>query len=98
MCKNASQSITIQLQCPKIHYGFVTNQARFFESWNSWPSFEQFKYFDPNSQLAYELQELTTDCMIQLRSSQTEYVSATNPNICQFVTIRGIRALCGIGV
>ena len=34
--------------------------------------------------------------MIQLRYSRTEYVSATNLNICQFVAIRGIRALCGI--
>ena len=27
----------------------------------------------------------TTDCANQLRSSRTEYDSATNPNICQFV-------------
>ena len=40
----------------------------------------------------------TTDCTIQLRSSRTEYVSATSPNICHFVAIRGIRGLCGIGV
>ena len=48
MPKNASESITIQLQCPRMHYEFVTNQARFFESGNSWPSFEQFNFFDPN--------------------------------------------------
>ena len=42
MPKNASESITIQLQCPRMHLEFVTNQARFFESGNSWPSFEQF--------------------------------------------------------
>ena len=46
----------------------------------------------------YELQELTTDCANQLRSSRTEYDSDTNPNICQFVAIRVIRGLCGIGV
>ena len=46
----------------------------------------------------YELQELTTDYANQLRPSRTEYDSATNPNICQFVSIRGIRGLCGIGV
>ena len=40
----------------------------------------------------------TMDCANQLRSSRTEYDSATNPNICQFVSIRGIRGLCGIGV
>ena len=57
-------------------------------------SFEQFKTFEPT----YELQGLTTDCANQLRSSRTEYDSATNPNICQFVSIRGIRGLCGIGV
>ena len=28
--------------------------------------------------------------------SRNEYVSATNPNICQFLAIRGIRALCEI--
>ena len=46
----------------------------------------------------HELQELTTDYANQLRPSRTEYDSATNPNICQFVSIRGIRGLCGIGV
>ena len=44
------------------------------------------------------MHELTTDCANQLRSSPTEYDSATNQNICQFVSIRGIRGLCGIGV
>ena len=38
------------------------------------------------------------DCTIQLKSSQTEYVSAMNPNICQFMAICGILGLCGIGV
>ena len=45
-----------------------------------------------------ELQELATDCANQLRSSRTEYDTATNPNIYQFVSIRVIRGLCGIGV
>ena len=31
-----------------------------------------------------------------LRSSRTEYDSATNPNICQFVAIRGIRGQCTV--
>ena len=61
-------------------------------------SFEQFKTFEPNSQYTYELQELTTDFANQLRSSRTQYGSDTNPNICQFVAIRGIRGLCGIEV
>ena len=61
-------------------------------------SFEQFKTFEPNSRYTYELQELTTDCANQLRSSRTKYDSATNPNIYQFVAICGIRGLCGIGV
>ena len=61
-------------------------------------SFEQFKTFEPNSRKTYELQELTTDYANQFRPSRTEYDSATNPNICQFVSIRGIRGLCGIGV
>ena len=38
------------------------------------------------------------DCANQLRSSRTEYNLDTNPNICQFVAIRAIRGLCGIGV
>ena len=41
---------------------------------------------------------LHTDCANQLRSSRTEYDSATNPKICQIVPIRGIQGLCGIGV
>ena len=61
-------------------------------------SFEQFKTFEPNSRKTYELQELTTDCANQLRSSRTEYDSDTNPNICQFEAIRGILGLCGIGL
>ena len=48
--------------------------------------------------MTYELQELTTDYANQLRPSRTEYDLATNKNICQFVSIRGIRGLCGIGV
>ena len=36
---------------------------------------------EPYSRYTYELQELTTDSGIQLRSSRTEYVSVTNPNI-----------------
>ena len=44
------------------------------------------------------MQELTTDCANQLRSSRTEYDSSMKPNICQFVAIRVIRGLCGIGV
>ena len=61
-------------------------------------SFEQFKTIEQNSRYTYELQELTTDCVNQLRSSRTEYDSAMNPNICKFMSIRGIRGLCGIGV
>ena len=61
-------------------------------------SSEQFKTFELNSRLTYELQELTTYCTIRLRSSRTENVSATSPNICHFVTIHWIRGLCGIGV
>ena len=46
----------------------------------------------------YELQELTTNCLPQLRSSRTDNVSATNPKNCQFVVIHGIHGLCVIGV
>ena len=46
--------------------------------------FEQFKLLSliPDRP---ELQELTTDDANQLRPSRTEYDSAMNPNICQFV-------------
>ena len=39
--------------------------------------------------MTQELQEVTTDYKIQLRISRTDYVSATNPKIYQFVAIRG---------
>ena len=45
-----------------------------------------------------QIARMTTYCAIQLRSSRTEYVSAKDPIICQFVAIRGIRGLCRIGV
>ena len=50
------------------------------ESSTIFRTFKQFKTFEQNFRQTYELQELTTDCAIQLRSSRTEYVSATNPN------------------
>ena len=50
---------------------------------------EPFKTLTPNSRLTQELQEVTTDYTIQLRTSRTDYVSATNPKIYQFVAIRG---------
>ena len=47
--------------------------------------------FATNSRLTHELQEVTTD--YQLR---TDNVSATNPIMCHFVAIRGIRGRSGI--
>ena len=35
----------------------------------------------------HELQELTTDYTIQLRSLRSDYVSASNPKHCQFVEL-----------
>ena len=52
-------------------------------------NFEPFKTLAPNSRLTQELQQVTTDYKIQLRTSRTDYVSATNPNLYQFVAIRG---------
>ena len=40
---------------------------------------------------------MNTDFTIQLRTSRTDHVSATNPRIGQFVAIRGSRGRCGIG-
>ena len=68
-----------------MHLEFVSNQARFFELWNCGQSFEKFTTFELNVEYAYKLQELATNSTIQLRSSQTEYVSATNRSVCQFV-------------
>ena len=48
--------------------------------------------------LTIKLQEFTKNYVIPLRSSQTDYVSVTNPINCQFVAIHGIHGLCGIGV
>ena len=41
------------------------NQARIFESGNSWPSFEQFKFFDLNRPtLPCQAQTLTNSCEV----------------------------------
>ena len=72
-----------------MHYERVTKKLRIFESGVRGQNFEQFKTLAPNSRLIQELQEVTTDYKIQLRTSRTDYVSATNPKIYQFVAIRG---------
>ena len=58
--------------------------ATFFKKGVRGQSLEQFKTFDINSD---RLQELTTDCKFQIRSSRTDNVSATNKekNSWQFV-------------
>ena len=66
-------------------YELATN---FFESGVRGRNFEQFKTLFPNSRLTYELQELTTNYKIQLRTSRIDHDSATNPKIYQFVAIR----------
>ena len=60
-----------------------------FESGVRGQNFEPLKTLAPNSRLTQELQQVTTDYKIQLRISRTDYVSATNPNLYQFVAIRG---------
>ena len=52
-------------------------------------NFEAFKTLAPNFRLSQVLKEVTTDYKIQLRTSQTVYVTATNPKIYQFVAKRG---------
>ena len=52
-------------------------------------NFEPFKTLAPNYRLTLELQEVTTDYKIQLRTSRNDNVSATNLKIYQFVAIRG---------
>ena len=56
-----------------------------FESGVRGQNIEPFKTLAPNSRLTQELQEETTDYKIRFR---TDYVSATNPKISQFVAIR----------
>ena len=68
----------------------------FFKSGFRGRSFEQLKTFAPNSRLTYELQEVTTNYKIQLRTSRIDYGSATNPKIYQFVAIRGSSGRNGI--
>ena len=60
-----------------------------FESGVRGQNFKPFKTLAPNSQLTHEVQEVNTDCKIQLRTSRTDNVSATNPKIYQFMAIRG---------
>ena len=67
-----------------------------FESGIRGRNFEQFKTLAPNSRLTYELQEVTTNYKIQLRTSRIDYDSATNPKIYQFVAIRGSSGRSGI--
>ena len=60
-----------------------------FESGVRGQNFEPIKTLAPNSRLTQELQEVkevTTDYKIQLSTSRTDYVSATNPKI---LSIRG---------
>ena len=54
-------------------------------------SFEQFKILATKFRLTYVhvLKEVTSNSPIQLRTSRTDHVSATNHKICQFVAIRG---------
>ena len=59
-------------------------------------NFEQFKTLSPNSRLTKELQEVTTNYKIQLRTSRIDYDYATNPKIYQFVAIHGSSGRSGI--
>ena len=56
--------------------------------------FEQLQTFATNSR---SLKNWLRTQNNQLRTSRTDYDSTTNPNIYQFVAIRGIRGLCGMG-
>ena len=67
-----------------------------FESGVRGRIFEQFKTLVPNSRLTYELQEVTTNYKIRLRTSRIDYDSATNPKIYQFMAIRGSSGRSGI--
>ena len=61
-----------------MHNERFTNVIRFFELGSRGQSFEQFKIMATSSRLTKELIEVTTDSPIQLRTSRTDHVSATN--------------------
>ena len=94
---NAYESITIQLRCLRMHYEFVTNQLRFLESGVRGQYFEQLQTFATNSRSFKNWKNWLRIQKNQLRTSRTHYDSTTNPKIYQFVAIRGIRSLCGMG-
>ena len=47
--QNVSESITIQLRCPRMPQEFGTTHTQFFESGNSWPNFLTVQNFRANS-------------------------------------------------
>ena len=80
-----------------MHYEFVTNQLRILESGVRGQNFEQLQTFATNSRSLKNWKNWLRIKKNQLRTSRTDYDSTTNPNIYQFVAIRGIRGLCGMG-
>ena len=74
MPKNASESITIQLNVQECIRNLLRIKHDFSNRGIRGQVLNSSNFL---IRLAYELQELTTDCMIQLllRSSRTEYVS-----------------------
>ena len=80
-----------------MHYEFATNQLRFLESGVRGQNFEQLQKFATNSRSLKNWKNLLRIKKNQLRTSRTDYDSTTNPNIYQFVAIRGIRGPCGMG-
>ena len=80
-----------------MHYEFVTNQLRFLESGVRGQYFEQLQTFATNSRSLKNWKNWLRIQKNQLSTSRTDYDSTTNPNIYQFVAIRGIRGLCGMG-
>ena len=87
--KNALESTSIQLQCLRMLKECVSNPYNFLNWGIHGHNFEQFR-------LTQEMQVMTIEYTIQLRTSGTDYISALNPKICQFVAIHGIRGCSGI--
>ena len=94
---------------PRIDYDSVTKSKNILGIWYESRTIFRIGEFVAkvlnSSKLLSRIPDRPTNCKnslrtvrINLRPSRTEYDSATNPNICQFVSIRGIRGLCGIGV
>ena len=92
---NAHKRLRIDYDVQECLRNLVRNMHNFSNQGIRGQSFEQFKTFEPNYRQTYELQELTTDCVNQLRTSRFSHESVKHftiqpriqifVNSCQFM-------------